>query len=233
MNRRLISQIAAYNFAPTEKSYKNLIKSNLLGKTYLTGNTVIDSLRIISNDISKPYFYNEKIKCKRIIFATIHRRENWNNIFEFAKGLKKIINNFEDTILILPLHPNKIISEPLNRYLSNIPRIMLVKPLTYRELVFVLKHCYFVITDSGGLQEEAPSFGKPVLIFRENTEREEVINSGNAKLVGTNAINLESHAKDLLTNEDKYKKMANAIHPFGDGYASDKIFEICSSNLLV
>ncbi len=232
INRRLISQLATYNFAPTQISLDNLKQSNTIGENFLTGNTIVDALRLVSKRASKPIFMNKIIKNSRIIFATIHRRENWGiNLNNFSLAIRNIINSHRDTFLIMPMHPNKIVRQALKEYLEGYSRILLIEPLPYEELVYILRESYLVITDSGGLQEEAPTFGKPVLVFRETTEREELIALGSSKLVGTSAESLEKYANELLTNKNMYKKMSKVNNPFGDGFSAERIFDICSSKI--
>ena len=225
-NRRLISQIASLHFAPTNKSYEILKKSKVEGNIYMTGNTVIDALKYVvdnnlySNDILK-------LEDKKYILATIHRRENWgNNLNNICRAFKELINQNRDFNLLLPLHPNKIVSKPIIDILGNHSRIKLVKPLRYLDLINALDNCYFILTDSGGLQEEAPSLNKPVLVLRNTTERSEAIETGAARIVGNSYENILKEANNLINNKKIYMEMANSKNPFGDGYASNRIKEI-------
>ncbi len=169
MNRRIISQLSSIHFPPTKKAKDNLIKSNITGKIEITGNTVIDSLLEISKKKSSFELTNLNFERDKFIFATVHRRENWDKLDSIADALKNIVKNHRDIKLLIAVHPNPIVKNKINEILGKHPRIILVKPLKYDALVKVLKYCILVLTDSGGLQEEAPSFGKPVLILRNNT----------------------------------------------------------------
>ena len=234
-NRRLISQIATLHFCPTQNSKENLLKSGISKNVFLTGNTVIDSFLYVANRV-KSIKNILKIDCDsfRIILITVHRRENWgDNLYKIALGIKKLLDKHKDCLVIFPLHPNKIVRDVFLNSLKDSSQVLLIEPLQYDELVFVIKKCYFLITDSGGLQEEAPSLGKPVLVVRENTERPEAITAGTAKLVGTDPVNIFNEADKLLSNEGIYKKMSKAINPFGDGKASGRILSSCCDFLNV
>jgi UDP-N-acetylglucosamine 2-epimerase (non-hydrolysing) len=226
-NRRLISQLTQLHFAPTTQAVKNLKNSGVLGEIHHTGNTVIDALLSIAKQqpqLNIPELNNSSY---RLILATVHRRENWGEPLQgIAAGFLQILNEFPDTALLLPLHRNPTVREPLTERLGNHPRVFLTEPLDYTELVAAIDQCYFLLTDSGGLQEEAPSLGKPVLVLRTTTERPEAVEAGTAKLVGTEARNIFTEAAELLTNEIAYQNMANAINPFGDGQASKRIINI-------
>ena len=233
-NRRLISQISSINYAPTERSRQNLLKSNVSGDIYLTGNTVIDALLLASKKVKKLEIPNLNLNNKNLILTTVHRRENWGSkTIDIAKGIKKILDNFPDTILLLPMHPNKKVREPLINILGDHPRAILTKPLDYQELISAIKACYFLITDSGGLQEEAPSLGKPVLILRNVTERPEAIEEGTSELIGTDKNIIFNAASSLLSDSKKYLSMSKAINPFGDGKASEKILNHISKVLKI
>ncbi len=234
-NRRLISQLATLHFCPTQNSRENLIKSGISKNVYLTGNTVIDSFLFVANKV-KSFKNILKIDCenKRIILLTVHRRENWGeNLYKIALAIKKILDRHKDCFVIFPLHPNKIVRDVFINTLKDSSRVLLIEPLQYDELVFAIKKCYFLITDSGGLQEEAPSLGKPVLVVRENTERPEAVIAGTAKLVGTDPDNIFNEAHLLLSNKNNYKMMSKAINPFGDGQASKRILSACCDFLNV
>jgi UDP-N-acetylglucosamine 2-epimerase (non-hydrolysing) len=163
----------------------------------------------------------------RVILATVHRRENWGEPLEsIAQSFLQILDKFSDTALLLPLHRNPTVREPLQAMLGNHPRIFLTEPLDYAQLVGAIMRSHLLLTDSGGLQEEAPSLGKPVLVLRETTERPEAVNAGTAKLVGTDTQTIVASAAQLLSNPTAYETMANAINPFGDGRASERILQI-------
>lgn len=234
VNRRLISQLAQLHFAPTSLAVENLEKSGVLGKIHQTGNTVIDALLSMAKrqpDCEIPGLNWEKY---RTILATVHRRENWGEpLQDIAEGFLQIVEQFPDTALLLPLHRNPTVRDPLTAILGNHPRIFLTEPLDYTELVGAIQRCHLILTDSGGLQEEAPSLGKPVLVLRETTERPEAITAGTAKLVGTNPHIIRENAADLLSNLEAYEGMAMAINPFGDGQASERILRIVENYFTV
>ena len=231
-NRSLISQIADMHFAPTEKSIENLKNIGIKKNIFLTGNTVIDSLFFASKKIQKLNLFEFDPKNKKIILATIHRRENWGEkLVAISKGIKKILDSFPETILFLPMHPNEKVRKIIKEVLGSHKQAFLVEPLSYEKLVFAIKSCYFVITDSGGLQEEAPTLGKPVLIIRDVTERMEAVEAGCSKIVGTNSNNIFNFAENLLKNENLYLEMSKAVNPFGNGDSSKKIFNLISKRL--
>ena len=233
-NRRLISQISSIHFAPTELSKKNLLESKVQGIIKVTGNTVIDSLKYTAKKVPNFSMKGIDLSKSRLILSTVHRRENWGDkLFQIANGLKKIVDEFHDVSLLVPMHKNPIVREPLKKILAGNPRIFLTEPLSYEKLVSVMKSCTIIISDSGGIQEEAPTFGKPVLILRENTERIEVIDHGVAKLVGTDQENIYQEAKILLTNTLEYDSMSRKTNPYGDGNASNKILETCCEFLKI
>ncbi len=230
LNRRLLSQLACLHFAPTVKAKQNLVNSGVLGSISITGNTVIDALTIINErlpDLSRLIDIN-KLGKKRIILSTVHRRENWgDNLKSIALSLKEILDNNPDTFLILPMHVNPLVRDVLTKILGSNSRALLTEPLKYSELLSAMKACEIIITDSGGIQEEAPSFQKPVLILRNSTERQEVIDNNSAILVGTNKENIVKNADILLKDKEVYRKMKEANNPFGDGHASKYILEEC------
>lgn len=226
-NRRLISQIATLHFAPTLQSVKNLERSDVTGHVFQTGNTVIDALLTVAESKPDCPIPNLDWSQYRSILATVHRRENWGEPLEhIAQGFVQILDEFPDVALILPLHRNPTVRDPLQQILGDHPRAFLTEPLDYKELVGAIQRCTLLLTDSGGLQEEAPSLGKPVLVLRENTERPEAVDSGTAKLIGTDTQAIVQNTRELLTNPQIYTEMANAINPFGDGTASQQILTI-------
>lgn len=227
-NRRLISQITQLHFAPTTLAVENLKKSGVTGEIHLTGNTVIDALLSVAEKNPPCDIQGLDWEKYRVLLVTVHRRENWGDpLKDIITGLKLILDKFPDTAILLPLHRNPIVREPLQRELGNLDRVFLTEPLDYKELVGAIQRSYLLLTDSGGLQEEAPSLGKPVLVLRETTERPEAVTAGTAKLIGTQSSQILSFASDLLSNEANYRQMAEAINPFGDGKASNRIVEIC------
>jgi UDP-N-acetylglucosamine 2-epimerase (non-hydrolysing) len=229
-NRRLISQLTQLHFAPTTLAVENLQRSGVLGEIHLTGNTVIDALLHVASTEPACHVPGLNWQEYRVLLATVHRRENWGEPLQaIAQGFLKILDKFPDTALLLPLHRNPTVREPLQALLGNHPRIFLTEPLDYAQLVGAIGRAHFLLTDSGGLQEEAPSLGKPVLVLRETTERPEAVAAGTAKLVGTNSATIVAAASELLSNPVAYNTMANAINPFGDGHASDRILQIVLS----
>ncbi len=223
-NRRLISQIAQLHFAPTYLAVENLQKSGVTGEIHETGNTVIDALLDVAKSQPACNIAGLDWSKYRTILATVHRRENWGEPLQrIATAILQILAEFPDTALLLPLHRNPTVREPLIAALGNHPRIFLTEPLDYTQTIGAIQRCYMLLSDSGGLQEEAPSLGKPVLVLRDTTERPEAITGGTAKLVGTDPATITAAARELLVNEGAYQAMANAINPFGDGSASAKI----------
>ncbi len=226
-NRRLISQLTQLHFAPTTLAVENLQRSGVVGKIHHTGNTVIDALLAVAKRLPACYVNGLDWEKYRILLATVHRRENWGEPLSFiAQGFLQILEKFPDTAVLLPLHRNPTVREPLQALLGNHPRVFLTEPLDYAELVGAIQRSYLLLTDSGGLQEEAPSLGKPVLVLRETTERPEAVAAGTAKLVGTDPAQIVAAASHLLSNPAAYQQMATAINPFGDGHAAERIFQV-------
>jgi UDP-N-acetylglucosamine 2-epimerase (non-hydrolysing) len=226
-NRRLVSQIAQLHFAPTQLSAENVKRSGVTQGIHQTGNTVIDALLMVAATQPPCPIPGLQWENYRTILATVHRRENWGQPLQnIAQGFLKILNRFPDTALVLPLHRNPTVREPLTQLLGDHPRAFLTEPLDYTALVGAIQRAYLLMTDSGGLQEEAPSLGKPVLVLRDTTERPEAVRAGTAKLIGTDADRMEKTAAELLTNPTLYSQMATAVNPFGDGRASKRIVEI-------
>ena len=225
-NRRLISQIAHLHFAPTKQSEANLQASGVVGRVLLTGNTVIDALLRMSERAPTLSDLSIDWDAQRVILATVHRRENWGERLQnIADGMLRVLDSHPDTVLLLPLHRNPTVREPLQELLGNHPRVVLTEPLDYDRLVAAMKGCTLLLTDSGGLQEEAPALGKPVLVLRETTERPEAVEAGTARLVGTDPTTIHREASLLLENSEAYNAMAKAVNPFGDGQASGRILE--------
>ena len=221
-NRRLISQISDLNFAPTKLAADNLRRSDINGQISVTGNTVVDAVKMISERYESKTIKNNV----RYLLVTIHRRENWEEgIKNISYALKDILNFHKDLNLVLPLHKNEIVRNQIIKILGGHPRIQLTEPMDYIEFIDKLKNCYFVMTDSGGLQEEAPIFGKPILILRETTERQEGILSKNAKLIGVKKENIFKEAHNLLTNKNLYEEMSKSRNTYGDGNACKRILE--------
>jgi UDP-N-acetylglucosamine 2-epimerase (non-hydrolysing) len=228
-NRRLVSQIATLHFAPTTTSVANLKASGIATGIYQTGNTVIDALLSVAATAPVCEVPGLDWQKHRVILSTVHRRENWGEpLGDIAQSFLEILEQFSDTALLLPLHRNPTVRDPLKAALGNHPRAFLVEPLDYAQLVGAMKRCYLLLTDSGGLQEEAPGLGKPVLVLRETTERPEAIAAGTAKLVGTHPATVVTAAAELLANKQAYSAMAKAVNPFGDGHAAERIAQIVS-----
>jgi len=226
-NRRLISQIAQLHFAPTAQSVENLKRSGVTQGIHQTGNTVIDALLSVANRNPDCPIPGLDWSEYRVILATVHRRENWGEpLQEIAASFLEILEQCPDTALLLPLHRNPVVREPLQAALGNHPRAFLTDPLDYPNLVAAIQRCTLLLTDSGGLQEEAPSLGKPVLVLRETTERPEAVTAGTAKLVGTDRTEIVRNTLALLNTPALYEAMATAINPFGDGQASDRILKL-------
>jgi len=231
-NRRLISQITQLHFAPTPWAVENLHRSGVLGEIHMTGNTVIDALLSVAATQTVCNIPGLDWESYRVLLATVHRRENWGEpLLAIAQSFLEILDKFPDTALLLPLHRNPTVRVPLQELLGNHPRIFLTEPLDYGQLVEAIGRSHLLLTDSGGLQEEAPSLGKPVLVLRDTTERPEAVAAGTAKLVGTVSKNISAAASELLSNQAAYEAMANAINPFGDGHAAERILEIVQNYL--
>lgn len=231
-NRRLVSQIATLHFAPTETSVANLKASGVTTGIHQTGNTVIDALLRVADQSPTCDISGLDWSKYRVILSTVHRRENWGAPLQnITKSFLQILGKFTDTALLLPLHRNPTVRDPLKAALESHPRTFLVEPLDYAQLVGAMKQAYLLLTDSGGLQEEAPGLGKPVLVLRETTERPEAITAGTAKLVGTEPSSVVAAASELLASPEAYADMAKAINPFGDGHSSERIARIVTDYL--
>ncbi|BAZ45182.1 UDP-N-acetylglucosamine 2-epimerase [Chondrocystis sp. NIES-4102] len=232
-NRRLISQIAQFHFAPTTLAVKNLEKSGVTGEVHHTGNTVIDALLTVAESKPECPIPNLNWNEYRVLLATVHRRENWGEpLTDILIGFKTILERFPDTAILLPLHRNPTVRQPIQAALGSHPRVFLTEPLDYPELVGAIARCHLLLTDSGGLQEEAPSLGKPVLVLRETTERPEAVAAGTAKLIGTSCDSIVKETSQLLEDPAIYQQMATAINPFGDGQAAIRIAQIVQDFLL-
>lgn len=235
-NRKLTGILTDFHFAPTERNRQNLLKEDYPEeKIFITGNTVIDALKYA---IKKDYIFDKDLlnkldyKNKRVILITCHRSENigkpMENIFT---AVKDIVEKYEDVELIFPMHLNPKVREIANKILMDNDRIHLIEPLDYEPMANLMSKVHLIVTDSGGLQEEGPTFGKPVLVVREETERPEGIEAGTAKLVGTNYKNVFNEIDLLLSNKEEYNKMANAVNPYGDGKTSERIVDILLRNM--
>jgi UDP-N-acetylglucosamine 2-epimerase (non-hydrolysing) len=233
MNRQVAGRLASYHFAPTIKSKENLLKENVIEKNIIvTGNTVIDALIDSSNRVKD--LDNEavqKLKNKldfnnRIILVTGHRRENHGQGFiNICNALKEIAKNNPNVEIVYPVHLNPNVLKPVNELLGRVKNIHLIKPLSYPSFVWLMNQSYLIITDSGGVQEEAPSLGKPVLVMRDTTERPEAVEAGTVILVGTDTDRIIKEAQELIVNSEKYKSMSSLHNPYGDGKACERIIE--------
>ncbi|MBE3091891.1 MAG: UDP-N-acetylglucosamine 2-epimerase (non-hydrolyzing) [Candidatus Atribacteria bacterium] len=228
INRHLTSVLADLHFAPTRKSCENLLSEGVRREDiFISGNTVIDSLLLMIKENYKfrePLLKNKKILEKKIILVTMHRRENWGEpLRETCQAINKIIDEHSDTYVIFPLHKNPEIRRNVKEILQNKKNILLLDTLDYDDMVNLMSKSYIMLTDSGGIQEEAPSLGKPVLVLRDETERPEAVEAGVVKLIGTNRERVYSEVKTMLNNKDKYIKMSKSINPYGDGKASERI----------
>jgi UDP-N-acetylglucosamine 2-epimerase (non-hydrolysing) len=233
MNRRLVDPISRWCFAPTETAAENLRAERIPeGNIFVTGNTVVDAVVMAREMVQRnapeiPDLPQAAFECKRLILITGHRRESFGLPFEeFCMALKDIAREFEDVALVYPVHLNPNVWTPVHRILGKEDRIFLIPPVEYLPFVYLMERCHFIITDSGGIQEEAPSFGKPVLVTRTATERPEAIERQCAMLVGTSRQNILREASRLLTDPEAYTEMTRAENPYGDGRASQRIADI-------
>jgi UDP-N-acetylglucosamine 2-epimerase (non-hydrolysing) len=235
VNRNLISKIANYHFAPTENNKANLLRENIPESiVYTTGNTVIDALQFSANKVTSlnvypnelEKFYTGTFKENKLVLITGHRRENFGEGFiSICKAIKKLAHEFPDIYFIYPVHLNPNVQKVVRDYLSDLGNVKLISPLGYPEFISLMKRSYLILTDSGGVQEEGPGLGKPILVMRDNTERPEALKYGTVKLVGTNEDTIVKAVIELLTNHDSYKRMSQAVNPYGDGTAAKQIVE--------
>lgn len=232
MNRRLVGSLATVHFAPTQTAVDALLAEGVVASdVYLTGNTVVDALRAI---VQQPYDPPPALRAlrvaaphKRTILVTAHRRENFGAPFEsLCEGLLRLTQRNPDIELVYPVHLNPNVRDPVSRILAGQPRIHLLEPVAYQDLVYLLQHCTLVLTDSGGIQEEAPVLGKPVLVLRRETERPEGIAAGTARLVGTDSETIVRETERLLHDPQAYQTMAQAVSPYGDGHAAARIVQV-------
>ncbi len=237
-NRRLTSQLATYHFAPTQTSKENLLKEKINKKNILvTGNTVIDALffalKAINGDealkkrvvarINEEYNLDEE---KKLILVTGHRRENFGQGFiDICTALKTLAENNPEVDIVYPVHLNPNVQQPVRQILEGVKNVHLIKPMAYEPFIYLMEKAYFIITDSGGVQEEAPSLGKPVLVMRDTTERPEALEAGTVKLVGTDPGKIIAEAQKLLDDTAAYERMSKAHNPYGDGLACSRIVE--------
>ena len=237
INRRIISVIADYHFAPTEWAKNRLVQEGIIiDRIFVTGNTVIDAL-LTSADKIKSYSWQDKFdrmfdfldKSKRVVLITGHRRESFGNGFKnICTAIKELALMFPACNFLYPVHLNPNVQQPVKEILDDkdLTNIHLIKPVEYLPFVYLLNRAYLILTDSGGIQEEAPSFGKPVLVMRDTTERPEGIEAGVVRLVGNNKENIVRETSSLINNEAEYNKMSCQKNPYGDGKAAERIVDI-------
>lgn len=239
-NRQLTDVLADYYFAPTETSANNLrLEKRDEGKIHVTGNTVIDALYSVINKIESSFELKTELNSiikdagfefnadRRIILVTGHRRENFGEGFlNMFKGIRDIARSNPDVDIVYPVHLNPNVRKPVNEILSDESNVYLIEPLDYEPFLYLMSKSYFIMTDSGGIQEEAPSLGKPVLVMRDTTERPEAVEAGTVKLVGTDYHLIIKEAQELLDNIEVYEQMSKAHNPYGDGKACDRIINI-------
>ena len=226
MNRQMVSCLTDMNFAPTELSKQNLLNDNKKEETiYVTGNTVIDAMKTtVTDNYYHPVF--DWIGSDRMILLTAHRRENLGEPMKHIfTAIKRIVDEFDDVKVVYPIHMNPKVREIANEVLGNCDKVKMIEPLEVFDFHNFQNKAYLILTDSGGVQEEAPSLGKPVLVLRDTTERPEGIEAGTLKLVGTNTEIIYEETKKLLTDKEEYNKMAKAANPYGDGHASKYIVD--------
>lgn len=239
MNRRLAGAITKYHFAPTDRSRENLLREGVAEETiHITGNTVIDALLDVVEKVRTDSNLREEMAArfnylnptKRLILVTGHRRENFGEGFEnICCALKEIALTNPDVEIVYPVHLNPNVQEPVHRLLSDCPAVHLIEPQDYLPFVYLMDRSYLIITDSGGVQEEAPSLGKPVLVMRDTTERPEAVTAGTVKLVGTNKERIVAEASELLRSHTSYERMSLAHNPYGDGLSASRIREMLAN----
>ncbi|MEB4677456.1 UDP-N-acetylglucosamine 2-epimerase (non-hydrolyzing) [Enterobacteriaceae bacterium G50] len=239
-NRTLTGHLAMYHFAPTETSRQNLLRENIAdSRIFVTGNTVIDALfwvrdRVLSNETLRnalsqryPFLANGK----KMILVTGHRRESFGRGFEhICHALAEIAATHPDVQIVYPVHLNPNVSEPVNRILGHVDNVILIEPQDYLPFVWLMNHAWLILTDSGGIQEEAPSLGKPVLVMRDATERPEAIDAGTVRLVGTDSRRIVDEVSRLMHDENEYQAMSRAHNPYGDGQACERILSALKNN---
>lgn len=233
INRKLTGVLADLHFAPTQVSKKNLLREGVPSdRIFVTGNTVIDALFLtVKNNY---LFANKEInrilaenKNRRLILMTTHRRENWGEpMRQIYQALKTALEEFSDIYVVFPVHKNPAVRKVVSEFLGGHERVYLVEPLDYEPFINLMAKAHIILTDSGGIQEEAPSLGKPVLVVRDTTERPEAVDAGTVALVGTSCEGVLKRLRLLLSNQEAYYKMAHSANPFGDGYAAERIAEI-------
>jgi len=231
VNRRLAGALADFHFAPTPKARDNLLREGVPPqRIWVTGNTGIDALLMVAD---QPYPFADGLLQQAIaaplrsVLLTAHRRENWGEpLRRICTAVKMLVQQFEDVQVVFPMHRNPVVRQTAQEVLGNVPRVVLTEPPDYAPFVKLMQHSYLILTDSGGVQEEAPSLGKPVLVLRETTERPEGIEAGTAKLVGTDIDTIVAEVTRLLNDTEAYQQMAQAVNPYGDGRAAQRIRKV-------
>ena len=239
-NRKLTGALTKFHFAPTETSKANLLKENYLSENiFVTGNTVIDALLLVKQQIENDAELSNTLssqfpmldKNKKLILVTGHRRESFGGGFErICEALAQTAKAHPDCQILYPVHLNPNVQEPVRRILKDVDNVHLIEPQQYLPFVYLMNRSHIILTDSGGIQEEAPSLGKPVLVMRDTTERPEAVDAGTVKLVGTDVAKITSALNELLGNEAAYKEMSRAHNPYGDGQACERICDILANN---
>lgn len=250
MNRQITGRIANYNFSPTPLSEKNLIEEKATGKIYVTGNTVIDALHLVVNKLNEDiilaqeqdkvlknagYDVRRLDNGRKLVLITGHRRENFGDGFiNMCTAIRDLKNKYPDVDFVYPMHLNPNVRKPIHEVfgedLNNLGNMFFIEPLQYLEFVHLMSKSTIVLTDSGGIQEEAPGLGKPVLVMRDTTERPEALASGTVHLVGTDYNKIMNEVSTLLEDKDAYEKMSKAVNPYGDGLACKRIIKILKEN---
>jgi UDP-N-acetylglucosamine 2-epimerase len=227
MNRCLISRLAQLHFAPTESNAANLRQEHIQGLIEVTGNTVIDALLSMVYDtyeFQHPLLQDFDFSEGPAILLTAHRRENFGRpIYNICQAVRRLVHHHPSLRVIYPVHPNPQIQQPVREYLEGVPRLNLITPLDVQEMHNLMARCTFVMTDSGGLQEEAPALGKPVLVLRTETERPEAVAAGTVEVAGVEEERIYQAAHTLLTDPQRFEQMAMAVNPYGDGHACARI----------
>lgn len=230
INRVMTGKIASIHFAPTEKNRHNLEKENIIDNVFVTGNTVIDAFK---TTVKEDYQFRNAIlsgidyKNKRVIVVTAHRRENLGRPLEqICHALDRVAKQYEDVLIVYPVHLNPAVRDTVYTILNENKRVKLIEPIDVLDMHNLMARSYMLMTDSGGIQEEAPSLGKPVLVMRTETERPEAVSAGTVKVIGVEEENIYFEAERLLNDTDEYHKMAHAVNPYGDGCASERITKI-------
>lgn len=232
--RRTVGLLASYHFAPTERARRNLIDERVPEESiWVTGNTIVDALRHLRSEEARTDAVRRlDFEGTRVLLVTAHRRESQGQpLRNICGAIRDIIARFPDVHVLFPVHPSPAVHAVVHSELRDEPRVHLTTPLPYDDLLYVLRRCEMVLTDSGGIQEEAPTFDCPVLVLREVTERPEIVESGAGVLVGTSRASIVSHTSRLLADEDAYRTMAAAPNPFGDGFAAERIVDVLAQRL--